>query len=135
MGSNSSSPASTPTPANPTAGLAVNSTRPLPYIRDEDARALVEAAVELLIRDFGYTRAAERPKDRAKANGHDATGSADWAYLKANIRAGRDLHDSTRDYSAKLITSGMAEGAAVNLTRAELDNSQAPHDERWQEAR
>jgi hypothetical protein len=107
----------------------------LPYIRDEDARALVEAAVELLIRDFGYARAAERPKERAKANGYDTDGPADWAYLIDAIRNGRDLHDSTRDYSAKLITSGMAEGAAVNLTRAELDNSQAPHDERWQERR
>jgi hypothetical protein len=104
----------------------------LPYIREDDARELVEAAVELLIRDFGYTRAAERPKDRAKANGHDATGSADWAYLKANIRAGRDLHDSTRDYSAKLIAAGMSEGATVNDVRAEMELCTAPHDERWQ---
>jgi hypothetical protein len=105
----------------------------LPYIREADAGELVEAAVELLIRDFGYSRAQERPKERAKANGHDAGGVADWGYLSDAIRAGRDLHDSTRDYSAKLVASGMADGAAVNLTRSEMERCTAPHDQRWQE--
>jgi hypothetical protein len=106
----------------------------LPYIREDDARALVEGAVELLISDFGYTRAAERPKDRAKANGQgNPGGTADWAYLKANIRAGRELHDSTRDLIAKYITAGMSEGAAVNAVRAEMELCTAPHDAHWQE--
>jgi hypothetical protein len=106
----------------------------LPYIREDDARALVEAAVELLIRDFGYSRAAERPKERAKANGHDEPdGSADWAYLKANIRAGRDLHESTLILLAKYMTAGMGEGAAVNAVRAEMELCTAPHDARWQD--
>jgi hypothetical protein len=107
----------------------------LPYIREADAIALVEAIVELLIRDFGYRRAEERPKNRAKANGHDAGGVADWAYLLNAIHTGRDWHESTNVLGAKLIASGMGVGAAINLVRAALDNSQAPHDERWQARR
>src|SRR5262249_32639650 len=34
----------------------------LPYVRREDAERFLDAAVELLVRDFGYTRAPERPK-------------------------------------------------------------------------
>jgi hypothetical protein len=106
----------------------------LPYIREEDARALVEAAVELLIREFGYTRAAERPKEQAKANGYDAGGGViDWAYLLNAIYTGRELHKNTNILGAKLIASGMGSGAAINFVRAALDNSQAPHDQRWQD--
>jgi hypothetical protein len=97
----------------------------LPDIREEDARVLVEAAVELLVRDFGYTRAAERPKERAKANGHDTDGIADWAYLLNAIHTGRDLHENTNILGAKLIAAGMGAGAAINLVRAALDNSKA----------
>jgi hypothetical protein len=107
----------------------------LPYIREDDATALVDAAVELLIRDFGYTRAAERPKERAKANGHDTNGIADWAYLLNAIYTGSNLHENTNIFGAKLIASGMGTGAAINLVRAALDNSQAPHDQRWQDRR
>jgi hypothetical protein len=106
----------------------------LPYIREADARELVEAAVELLVRNFGYSRTAERTKNRGKANGHDNTGgTTDWAYLIAAIHAGRDLHDNTRDLTAKLITGGAPEGLAVNLVRGALEASPAPHDQRWQE--
>ena len=53
--------------------------------------------------------------------------------LLDNIREGRELHDSLRDLAAKLIASGMSAGAAVNLLRALMEGSTAPHDERWQE--
>jgi hypothetical protein len=43
-----------------------------------------------------------------------------------------DLHDSTRDLVAKLVTSGMSAGAVANLVRAAMDASTAPHDARWQ---
>jgi hypothetical protein len=90
--------------------------------------------VELLIRDFGYTRAAERPKDRAKANGHDDPGgTADWAYLKAAIREGRDLHQNTLVLGAKYVAAGMSKPAAVNAVRAEMEISTAPRDQRWQD--
>jgi hypothetical protein len=105
----------------------------LPYIREADARARVDEIVELLCREYGYRRAAERPKPR-KANGRGTTGGAeDWQFLFDNIREGRALHDSLRDLAAKLIRSGTSGGAAVNQLRALMQTSTAPRDQRWQE--
>jgi hypothetical protein len=59
--------------------------------------------------------------------------AADWGYLAENIRAGHALHDSLRDLAAKLITSDMGKGAAVNLLRGLMDTAAVPHDERWQQ--
>jgi Family of unknown function (DUF5906) len=107
----------------------------LPYVREEDARQLVDGAVEILVREFGYTRAAERPKKQKRGNGHaePGAGAADWQWLLDNIRAGHELHDSLRDLAAKLITSGMSAGAAVNHLRALMEASTAPHDARWKD--
>lgn len=110
--------------------------RDLPYIREADAHDLIERAADLLVREFGYERAADRPRLRAKAQpGEPAAyhGAADWQYLVGRIHAGEALHDSTRDVAAKLVTAGMAAGAAVNLLQALLASSSAPHDERWRE--
>ncbi len=60
-------------------------------------------------------------------------GAADWQYLVDRIRAGEALHNSLRDLAAKLVTSGMAAGAAVNFLRALMESSSAPRDERWLE--
>jgi hypothetical protein len=103
----------------------------LPYIREDQARALVSDIVEILTRDFGYSRAAERPKAK-KTNGQtEGAGTADWQYLYDNIIKGNALHDSLRDLAAKLIASGMDAGAAVNQLRALMEASPTPHDERW----
>ncbi len=110
----------------------------LPYIREAEALALVEALAEMLITEFGYFRVNERTRTR-KPNGHDtsgtAGGSADWQFLLDRIGAGESLHDSLRDLAAKLVKSGMNEGAAVNFLYALMDASSAPHDARWQERR
>src|SRR5262249_18040478 len=102
----------------------------LPYIREEEARALVEEIAEILTREFNYKRAPGRPK---KGNGQtaEATGPADWLYLFDNIREGRALHDSLRDLAAKLIASGMSAGAATTQLRALMKGSTAPHADRW----
>jgi Bifunctional DNA primase/polymerase, N-terminal len=108
----------------------------LPYIREEEARTLVDDIVEILVRDFGYTHAAGRPKEQRKANGGDpdpAVNTDDWQHLFDNIREGRSLHDSLRDLAAKLIKSGTSAGAAVNQLRALMESSSAPHDDRWKE--
>jgi hypothetical protein len=111
----------------------------LPYIREDEARELVDALVEILVRDFGYARAKERPKRARKTNGKkydfndDVRGADDWKYLIDNIAAGRELHDSLRDLACKLIKSGMKAGAAVNYLRAQMEASTAPHDDRWRE--
>jgi AAA domain-containing protein/bifunctional DNA primase/polymerase-like protein len=109
----------------------------LPHIREEEAQKLVDDIVtEVLVRDFGYQHARERPRKRREGNGKSFVfedGSADWQYLRDNIREGRELHDSLRDLAAKLIASGMSAGAVVNDLRGAMTGSTAPHDERWQE--
>src|SRR5262249_56876948 len=90
------------------------------------------AAIELLVGQFGYTPVPERPKPKGDGI-NTADGTADWKYLFENIRDGRALHDSLRDLAAKLITSGIGAGAAVNQLRALMESSSAPRDARWQE--
>jgi hypothetical protein len=103
----------------------------LPKIDSVEALNLIEAAADLLCRDYGYSRTASRPR----GNGHaesDAKGSTDWGFLIARIRAGQELHDSLRDLAAKMIASGTDGGAATNFLRGLMDESEAPHDARWQ---
>jgi hypothetical protein len=106
----------------------------LPYIREAEARALVEAIVEMLVRDHGYKRAPGRPQ----RGGHNGTrpangggGKASWAYLYDNILAGREWHDSLRDLSAMLAASGSNAGGAINQLNALMDSTTAPKDARW----
>jgi hypothetical protein len=107
----------------------------LPYIRAEEAQALVDDLVQLLVAEHGYQRAKDRPRKARKANGGAAatSGPEDWKCLYDNILAGRDLHASLRDLAAKLIKSGTGAGAAVNQLRALMDASQAPRDDRWKD--
>jgi hypothetical protein len=112
----------------------------LPAITVEEAQALVDDIVTL-IEARGYQRArkpASKNKSRkAKGNGHagsmDAPSGIDqWGYLQANIIAGRALHDSIRDLAIRLVMSGMSGGAAVNMLRGLMEQSEAPRNERWQ---
>jgi RecA-family ATPase len=109
----------------------------LPHINERAAHGLVGSIVDLLISDFGYSRAKERPKTKTTNGGGDAKpnggGSGDWKFLIANIHSGHELHDSLRDLAAKARTAGMAPGATVNLLRGLMRNSTAPRDDRWQE--
>ena len=104
----------------------------LAYISADEARQLVDEVVEILVRDFGYTCAKGRPR---KDNGAQLPelGAQDWQGLVDAIHAGQELHASTRDLAAKLIRSGMADGAAVNFLRGLMNSSSAPRDERWQD--
>ena len=99
----------------------------LPVINAEQANDLMQRAADLLVSQFGYVRASDRPIRAA------GTGSADWQYLYDNILAGRNLHNSTRDLAMKLVASGMHPGAAINQLRALMNSSTAARDERWQE--
>jgi Bifunctional DNA primase/polymerase, N-terminal len=89
----------------------------LPCISAAQARQLVEDIVELLIHDFSYMRALERPKTRRNsADGYEtdaASGTADWQYLCDNIRNGHALHDSPRDLAVKHLTR---QGPVFSLT-------------------
>ena len=93
-------------------------------ITEAEAQQLIEDAERLLIDQFGYTR-----PQKSKS----ASGGEDWGPLLENIRDGNGLHDSTRDLAAKLVRAGTHPGAVVNLLRAEMNNSNADHDARWQE--
>jgi hypothetical protein len=106
----------------------------LPAITVEEAHALVEDIVGLT-EARGYQRARKPASKRRKAKGNGATPSAvdQWGYLTANIIAGRALHDSIRDLAIRLVISGMSGGAAVNMLRGLMEQSQAPRNERWQD--
>jgi hypothetical protein len=105
----------------------------LPYVREGDMRAFLADAGKLLVEQFGCKPAAEeRSKKKEIGNGAvDSAGAADWGYLLDNIHAGRELHDSLRDLSAKFVASGMGTGAAINALRGAMDKCTAPHDDRW----
>ena len=105
----------------------------LPYIREAEAQALIERAAALLVADFGYVRAAERPRASKRDDAAATRGAADWQYLIDRIRAGESLHDLLRDLAAKLIASGMEAGAAVNFLRSQMESSSAARDDRWRE--
>jgi putative DNA primase/helicase len=73
----------------------------------------VEDAVELLIRDFGYQRKAEREaKPRA-----DGNGAGDWGDLAANLID----HDALASFAMRLLRSGMHDGAVHNFLRGAVN--------------
>ena len=65
----------------------------LPYIREAEARELIERAADLLVADHGYVRAADRPRSpKGTADAGAAhSGATDWQYLCDRIRAGESL--------------------------------------------
>jgi hypothetical protein len=119
----------------------------LPYVSESEARAFVADAVQLLTTEFGYTAHAPRPREKkgnsgarpgsgtASAGAPEANGGGgeeDWAALFENIHAGAALHETICSLAAKLVHTGMGDGAAVNLLRALMDNCRSPRDARWQ---
>jgi hypothetical protein len=103
----------------------------LPYISAEEATALVNDAVGLLVTEHGYSHPASKDK-HDQANG-EASGGADWSELLANLHAGHELHENIAKMAAKLVTTGMGDGAAVNLIRGALNNSAVPRDDRFRD--
>ena len=104
----------------------------LPEISEAEAQQLVEDIVDLLCRDFGYTRAPTR--SAPKSNGvRPANPAEDWQQLVDDILAGNELHANTRDLAAKMVRSGMDGGAIVNFLRALMNSSAAARDQRWQD--
>ena len=105
----------------------------LPDISEAEAQQLVDDIVELLCRDFGYSRAAGARRARATAR-RPGDPAEDWQQLVDDILAGNELHANTRDLAAKMVRSGMDGGAIVNFLRGLMNSSAAPRDERWQAA-
>jgi RecA-family ATPase len=109
----------------------------LPYIREADARAFLDAAADLLVKEFGFTDCPRPKNGKGKQDDEvlddDEVIGASWSDLIANIFAGRELHDSIRDLAASIIASGVNDTAAERLLHALMQASAAPHDGRWQE--
>jgi hypothetical protein len=98
----------------------------LPYLHPEEAQALIDDAVALLVRDFGYNS----PQRKQKGDGFDRTGT-DRAGEVRNILGGHQLHDSITALAAKLIVSGMSAGAVTNFLHDLLQASDTPRGERF----
>jgi Family of unknown function (DUF5906)/Bifunctional DNA primase/polymerase, N-terminal len=103
----------------------------LPDISADEARAFLDDAVELLVREFGYDRVGRPRPDDGGGGGHG--GGANWDQLVANIRAGISLHDSLRDLAAATIAKGLDEAGTTKLLRSMMLASTAPHDQRWRQ--
>jgi hypothetical protein len=100
----------------------------LPYVRADELVAFLDKAVALLVRDFGYQAAAERPRATNGARSHSAHGPQDWGCLMRNIVNLSELHDSARDLAAKYVTAGLGAGAAVNALRGLFECAMMPPD-------
>jgi hypothetical protein len=87
----------------------------LPYIHPEEAQALVDDAVKLLVEQFDYRLRSERPKPNGKGNGEDHAG-ADWSFTPDDLMD----HDRLTALAGSLVASGMSAGAAVNLLRCNV---------------
>jgi hypothetical protein len=97
----------------------------LPYVRADELVTLLDRAVELLVRDHGYTAAAVRPRSPEGRTNGAAHSPDDWGYLIMNVLAGHELHDTTASLTSKLAKAGMGGGAIYNMMVALYDRSAA----------
>jgi hypothetical protein len=77
------------------------------------------------------------PPPKAKSNGgageaYTAGDGEDWHVSVAKITSGESFHGPLVSLSAKLVASGMNDGASVNLLRGFMAATRAAKDERWQ---
>jgi AAA domain/Bifunctional DNA primase/polymerase, N-terminal len=111
----------------------------LPYASGDELAEFLDQAVALLVREYGYSGAVERPKrehaaaDCKTTNGAGTHRGDDWGFLFAQIANGHELHDASTVLAAKCVKAGMHGGATVNLLRALFGISSAPHDARYQD--
>ena len=101
----------------------------LPYIREAEARELVDEIAALLVREFSFTVTGT-----GNGAGNGAGGEpADWQRLVANIISGADFHDSIMRLAASCIARGHTVDETIKLLRGLMDSSTAPHDQRWRQ--
>lgn len=86
----------------------------------------------------GFSDLANRIDSSKKVN--PKTGQLEYlttdqrlAMLMHNVKTGEVYHDSLRDMAAVMVGSGTPPGIVVQILRALMQNSTAPHDGRWQE--
>jgi len=105
----------------------------LPYVREADMTAFLDAAEKLVVEQLGWQAMAKRPKANGGNGAGHGGGPADWAWLLDSIKSGRELHDSIAVLAAKLITARMNDGAAINLIRGAMEMiPETDRNDHWQ---
>jgi hypothetical protein len=94
-------------------------------IATPDSEIDLDAALAALI------AAAPPEAIKPKSNGTGAEQTIDWRELVQGILTGENYHGALVQLAAKMLTSGMSDGAAVNMLRGLMESSAGPHDGRW----
>jgi hypothetical protein len=96
----------------------------LPYVTREQVLAFLQAAAELLVRDFNYSNpqiddasGTKTKTDRAADESKDQGGGNNWGFYEDNLID----HDILAAYAMALIRTGMHRGAVKSLLRAKID--------------
>src|SRR4029077_12762221 len=108
----------------------------LPYVREADVRAFLDAAAVLLTEEHGFVdKGGSKQTDGAGAAqaGEDTSERTDWGELFARIYNGANLHDSITALAASFIAGGMSETAAIEQLRSLMTASAAQRDARWRQ--
>lgn len=93
-----------------------------------------------IVRLKGFNLLADRIRADRQVNpdtgevGHVAPDKRNAEWVR-RVLSGDAYHDSLCGLAASLVASGMVAGATVNLLYGLIDNSSAPHDDRWQARR
>ena len=103
----------------------------LPYIREADARQLVDEIVELLVSDYGYQRKAEA-RSAGTGNGKDHAEPGERERFDWGKFGGLLDHDNLVSVAMALIAGGLDMAATYNLLRSRVEAINAPDAERKQ---
>jgi hypothetical protein len=95
----------------------------LPYVSEAEARAFVEDAVALLVREYGYQTQVAAPRKKRTNGGAEST---DWRSF--NVFEHADLVS----YAMSLQRAGMVDGAVVNFLRAAVEDVVGGDDQKKQ---
>jgi AAA domain/Bifunctional DNA primase/polymerase, N-terminal len=104
----------------------------LPYVRESDAGAFLDAAATLLIEQFNFTETGGSKKTTDNG-GEEPRDAFDWGQAFTRILTGTNLHDTITAVAASFIATGMSNAAAIERLRSLMTASQAPKDARWRE--
>jgi hypothetical protein len=100
----------------------------LARMSEAEALEFLEDAVELLVKEHGFTVEGAKAKANGKGNG-GAHGERDR--LVADIISGANYHDSIVKLAASYAADGMPAEDIERILKAAMYASQAEHDDRW----
>jgi hypothetical protein len=102
---------------------------------DPDREISLDEALVALTAATGNTAGTNNTtgQNTSGNGGNDFELEPNWSASLHAILTGEGYHHSLTVLAAKLIAGGLSNGAAINLLRALMYSSTAPHDARWQE--